>query len=96
MYHYINRRAKHVVDDCSMLSGIQFQLSWNAVPTYLEQESNLAVTKRELKKLTARAYWVRHERWRLEVGRVSNAGDWLWNEPPRSCQASIKRYVNSG
>ena len=54
-----------------MLSGMLFQLNWNRVPTYLEQESNLAVTKRELKKLTARAYWVRHERWRLEVGRVS-------------------------
>ena len=71
MYHYINRRVKHVLDGCSMLSGIQFQLSWNAVPTYLEQESNLAVTKRELKKLTARAYLVRREKWRLEVGKVS-------------------------
>jgi len=48
-----------------------FQLNWNTVPTYLEQESNLAVTKRELKKLTTRAYRVRCERWRLEVGRVS-------------------------
>ena len=71
MHDYINRRVKHVLDACSMLSGMLFQLSWNAVPTYLEQESNLAVTKRELKKLTTRAYWVRHERWRLEVGRVS-------------------------
>ena len=71
MYHYINRRVKHVLDGCSMLSGIQFQLSWNAVPTYLEQESNLAVTKRELKKLTTRAYLVRREKWRLEVGKVS-------------------------
>ena len=71
MHDYINRRVKHVLDGCSMLSGMLFQLNWNPVPTYLEQESNLAVTKRELKKLTARAYWVRHERWRLEVGRVS-------------------------
>ena len=71
MHDYINRRVKYVLDACSMLSGMLFQLSWNAVPIYLEQESNLAVTKRELKKLTARAYWVRHERWRLEVGRVS-------------------------
>ena len=71
MYHYINRRVKHVLDGCSMLSGMRFQLSWNAVPTYLEQESNLAVTMLELKKLTARAYLVRSERWRLEVGRVS-------------------------
>ena len=69
--YYINRRVKHVLDGCSMLSGMLFQLSWNAVPTYLEQVSILAVTKQELKKLTTRAYWVRHERWRLEVGRVS-------------------------
>jgi len=48
-----------------------FQFSWNHVPTYLEQESNLAVPKRELKKLTTRAYRVRRETWRLEVGRVS-------------------------
>ena len=54
-----------------MLSGMLFQLNWNAVPTYLEQESNLAVTKRELKKLTTRAYRVGNERWRLEVRRVS-------------------------
>ena len=33
-----------------------FQFSWNHVPTYLEQESNLAVPKRELKKFTTRAY----------------------------------------
>ena len=67
MHDYINRRVIYVLDGCSMLSGIQFQLSWNAVPTYLEQESNLAVTKRELKKLTARACLVRSERWRLEA-----------------------------
>ena len=71
MHDYINRRVKHVLDGCSILSGMRFQLSWNAVPTYLEQESNLAVTKRELKKLTTRAYLVRRERWRLEGGRVS-------------------------
>ena len=52
-----------------MLSGMLFQLNWNTVPTYLEQESNLAVPKRELKKLTTRAYRVRRERWRLETGR---------------------------
>ena len=54
-----------------MLSGMLFQLNWNAVPTYLEQESILAVTKLELKKLTTRAYRVGNERWRLEVRRVS-------------------------
>ena len=71
MHYYINRRVKHVLDGCSMLSGMLFLLNWNAVPTYLEQESILAVTRLELKKLTTRAYWVEDERWRLEVGRVS-------------------------
>ena len=71
MHYYINRHVKHVLDRCSMLSGMLFQLSWNAVPTYLEQESNLAVTKRELKKLATRAYGVGNERWRLEGGKVS-------------------------
>ncbi|KDR51539.1 hypothetical protein HMPREF1991_02373, partial [Hoylesella loescheii DSM 19665 = JCM 12249 = ATCC 15930] len=36
-----------------------------------EQESNLAVTRHELKKLTASAYRARSERRRLEVGWVS-------------------------
>ena len=54
-----------------MLSGMLFQLNWNTVPTYLEQESILAVTRLELKKLTTRAYLVRPERWRLEVGMVN-------------------------
>jgi len=71
MHDYINRLAKDVLDACSMLAGMLFQLNWNAVPTYLEQESILAATRRELKKLTTNAYWVRRERWRLEVGRVS-------------------------
>jgi len=74
MHDYINRRVIYVLDGCSMLSGMRFQLSWNAVPTYLEQESNLAVTKRELKKLTTRGYLVSRERWRLKAGRVS----WWW------------------
>ncbi|WP_081619142.1 hypothetical protein [Hoylesella loescheii] len=71
MHYYINRRVKYVLDHSSMSSGMLFQLNWNTVPTYLEQESNLAITKRELKKLTTRAYRMRCERWRLEVGRVS-------------------------
>ena len=71
MHYYINRRVIYHLDGCSMLSGMLFQLNWNTVPTYLEQESNLAVTKQELKKLTTRAYRVSRERWRLEVGRVS-------------------------
>ena len=71
MLDYINRRIKYVLDGCSMLSGMLFQLIWNTVPTYLEQVSILAVTRLELKKLTTRAYLVRSERWRLEVGRVN-------------------------
>ena len=71
MHYYINRRVKYVLDSCSMLSGMLFQLNWNAVPTYLEQESILAVTRLELKKLTTRAYLVKRERWRLEVRRES-------------------------
>ena len=53
-----------------MLSGMLFQLNWNTVPTNLEQESNLAVTRREHKKLTTKAYRVGNERWHLGVGRV--------------------------
>ena len=61
MHDYINRRVKHVLDGCSMLSGMLFQLNWNPVPTYLEQGSILAVTKQELKKLTTKAYQVENE-----------------------------------
>ena len=71
MHDYINRHAKYVLDGCSMLAGMLFQLNWNTIPTYLEQESNLAVTRRDVKKLTTRAYWVGNERWRLEVGKVN-------------------------
>ena len=67
MHDYINRRAKYVLDGCSMLSGMLFQFSWNHVPTNLEQESNLAITRQELKKLTTRAYRVGNEKWRLEI-----------------------------
>ena len=71
MHYYINRRVKHVLDGCSMLSGMLFQLNWNTVPTYLEPESILAVTKYKLKKLTTRAYLVRRDRWRLEGEKIS-------------------------
>jgi len=54
-----------------MLSGMLFQMIWNTVPTYLEQGYILSFSKRELKKLTTRAYRMGNERWRLEVGRVS-------------------------
>ena len=62
MYYYINRRAMNVLDDCSMSSGMMFHFNWNPVPTYLEQGSILAVTKRELKKLAIKAYRVGNER----------------------------------
>ena len=62
MHDYINRRVIYVLDACSMLSGMLFQLNWNTVPTYLEQESSLAITKRELKKLTTSAYQVGNEK----------------------------------
>ena len=63
------------LDCCSISSGLLFHFIWNLVPTYLEQGSILAVTKRELKKLTTKAYRVGDERWRLEVGRASC---WWW------------------
>ena len=75
MHYYINRRVKYLLDGCSSWVGMLFQLNWNTVPTYLEQESNLAVTRRKQKKLTTRAYRVRRERWCLEGGRVSC---WRW------------------
>ena len=71
MHYYINRGVKDVLDGCSMLSGMLFQLNWNPVPTYLEQESNLAVPKQEFIKLTPNAYRVGDERWCLEIGRMS-------------------------
>ena len=74
MHDYINRRVIYVLDGCSISSGIRFQLNWNSVPTYLEQDSILAVTKRELKMLTIRAYMMGNERWGLELGRVSWCG----------------------
>ena len=71
MYYQINRRVISVLDGCSISSGMMFHINWNPVPTYLEQAYILAITKRELKKLTTKAYWVGNEKWRLEVGRVS-------------------------
>ncbi|WP_234398331.1 thioesterase [Hoylesella loescheii] len=64
----MNRRVKCILEGRSISSGMLFQLNWNTVPTYLEQGSILAITRRELKKLTSRAYRVGNERWRLEVG----------------------------
>jgi len=50
-HYYINRRVIYVLDTCSMLSGMLFQLNWNPVPTYLEQGSILAVTLQFTQKL---------------------------------------------
>ena len=62
MHYYINRRVISVLDCCSSSSGMMFHFNWNPVPTYLEQGSILAVTKRELEKLTTKAYRVGNER----------------------------------
>jgi len=51
MHYYINRRVKDILDGCSMLSGMLFQLNWNPVPTYLEQGSILAVMLQFTQKL---------------------------------------------
>jgi len=48
-----------------------FQLSWNIIPANLEQGYILALTRRELKKFTTRAYRVGNEMWRLGVGRMN-------------------------
>jgi len=33
---YNSRHVTAILDGCSMLSGMLFQLNWNTVPTYLE------------------------------------------------------------
>ena len=48
-----------------------FQLNWNTIPAKMEQGSILAITGRELKKFTTRAYRVGNEMWRLGVGRMN-------------------------
>jgi len=50
-HYYINRRVIYVLDTCSMLTGMQFQLNWNPVPTYLEQGYILVVTLQFTQKL---------------------------------------------
>ncbi len=50
-HYYINRRVIYVLDTCSMLSGMLFQLNWNPVPTYLEQGYILVVTLQFTQKL---------------------------------------------
>ena len=67
MHDYINRRVKDILDGCSMLSGMLFQLNWNTIPANLEQGHILAVTKQKFKKFTTRDCKVMNENWRLEV-----------------------------
>ena len=66
-----------------MCFGQLFQLIWNAVPVELEHCSNLAGTRRELKKLTPRAYWVANEKWRLEVGNTHSQHKTSWGYEPK-------------
>ena len=51
MHYYINRRVIYVLDTCSMLSGMLFQLNWNTIPANLEQGYILAVTLQFTQKL---------------------------------------------
>ena len=46
MHYYINHGVKYVLDGCSMLAGMLFQLSWNIVPDDMEWGSILEVTIR--------------------------------------------------
>ena len=56
MHYYINRRVIYVLDACSMLSGMLFQLNWNPVPTYLEQGYILVVMLQFTQKLVVIAH----------------------------------------
>ena len=67
MHDLINRRVIYVLDGCSILHGMLFQLIWNPVPDEMEQGYILVVTKREFKKFTTRVCKVVNESWRLEV-----------------------------
>ena len=51
MNYYINRRVIYVLDTCSMLFGMLFQLNWNTIPANLEQGYILAVTLQFTQKL---------------------------------------------
>ena len=51
MHYLIIHCVKDVLDTCSMLSGMLFQLNWNPVPTYLEQGYILVVTLQFIQKL---------------------------------------------
>ena len=51
MHYLIIHCVKDVLDTCSMLSGMLFQLNWNPVPTYLEQGYILVVMLQFTQKL---------------------------------------------
>ena len=67
MHDQIIRRVIYVLDGCSILYGMLFQLIWNPVPDEMEQDYILAVTKQKFKKFTTRVCKVVNESWRLEV-----------------------------
>ncbi len=56
MHYLIIHCVKDVLDTCSMLSGMLFQLNWNPVPTYLEQGYILVVTLQFTQKLVVIAH----------------------------------------
>ena len=56
MHYLIIHCVKDVLDTCSMLSGMLFQLNWNPVPTYLEQGYILVVTLQFTQKLVMIAH----------------------------------------
>ena len=56
MHYLIIHCVKDVLDTCSMLSGMLFQLNWNPVPTYLEQGYILVVMLQFTQKLVVIAH----------------------------------------
>ena len=87
-----------------MYFGRLFHVIWNAVPVELEPCSNLAGTGVQLSCNNAGAEKTHYKRLSGGQRKMAFGGgrggvgcdDRLWNEPPRWCQASIKRYVSSG
>ena len=74
---------------CSRWYGTLFQLIWNRATSYLFQSGSLKSSLHELI-----GWGMKDGVWRL--GGWIGGSDRLWNEPPWWCQASIKRYENSG
>ena len=82
LFHVIRNAVPVELEPCSNLAGTGVQLSCNNVGTEKVHYKHLLSGERKM------AFGGR----RGGVG----CGDRLWNEPPRWCQASIKRYVSSG